>query len=76
MEDAKRRERAAARMQRATLHRTSLGDGEQDLSPIAGAEAISLLTALSRESWSLTGRELPTYTRGEIPCRTVPGRLT
>jgi hypothetical protein len=76
MEDAKRRGRAAARMGRAILHRTHLGDIEPDLTPLAGAEAISLLMALSRESWSLTGRELPTYARREIPCRAVPGRLT
>lgn len=76
MEDAKRRVRAVARRGRAILSRTHLGDIEQDLSPVTGPEAISLLTALSRESWSLTGRELPTYTRREIPCRAVPGRLT
>ena len=76
MEDAKRRERAAARRGRAILHRTHLGDIEPDLTPIAGADAISLVTALSRESWSLKGRAVASYSRREIPCRAVPGRLT
>jgi hypothetical protein len=76
MEDAERRMRAAARRSRAILHRTRLEPTEKDLTPIAGADAISLVASLTRESWSLARREDPMYTRGEIPCRVVPGRLT
>lgn len=47
---------------------------ETDLSPVAGAEAISLVTRLTRESWSLTGRPEPEYVRSAIPCRFVPRR--
>jgi hypothetical protein len=76
MEDAKRRERAEARRSRMILHKIRLGDPEVDLSPISGAQAISLVASLTRESWSLAGHEYPTYSRREIPCRVVPGRLT
>lgn len=42
------------------------------MSPIHGADAITLLTRLSRESWSLTGQEVVDYPRRAIPCRFVP----
>jgi hypothetical protein len=76
MDDSQRRARAEDRAKRAILHKSHLGPREKDLTPIAGGEAISLLTQLTRESWSLSGRDLPTYARREIPCRLVPGRLT
>jgi hypothetical protein len=47
---------------------------EDDLNPINGPEALSLVTALTKESWTLSGRALPEYTRADIPCRFVPGR--
>jgi hypothetical protein len=76
MEDANRRARAEARKTRAILNKARLAPRETDLTPIAGADAISLVASLTRESWSLAGRDDPTYTRREIPCRMVPGRLT
>jgi hypothetical protein len=76
MEDSNRRLRAEARRQGAILHKTTLRPRETDLTPIKGVEAISLVASLTRESWSLAGREYPKYTRQEIPCRLVPGRLT
>jgi hypothetical protein len=71
-----RRQRAEARRRTAILRRTQLQDREEDLDPIYGAEALSLVERLTRESWLLSGRELPNYTRSQIVCRFVPGRLT
>ncbi len=45
-------------------------------SPISGVEALTLVTQMTNEAWSLSGRALPTYTRASIPYRFVPGRLT
>lgn len=53
------------------IHKATLGR-EVDLSPISGEEAISLATQLSREAFSLAGREQPTYAREDIPVRFVP----
>lgn len=76
MSEAGRRARAQGRQARAILRKTRLQAEEADLSPIRGAEAISLLSRLTREGWELAGLDEPTYTRDEIPCRFVPGRLT
>ena len=64
--------RAQARSERMTLHKSRLGEPEADLDPIFGADAISLLSRLTRSSYSLAGRPMPTYTRATIPCRFVP----
>jgi len=72
MSDADRRERAEARRARVTLHRSKLERRERDLNPVWGAEAISLVTQLTRESWSAAGLEFPSYTRAETPVRFVP----
>lgn len=73
MSDTERRLRAERRRERAVLHRLRLGETEPDLSPIRGVEAISLVTQLTRESWSLSGRPWPEYSRAETPYRFVPG---
>lgn len=66
--------RAEARRERMTLRKARLGEAEVDLSPIFGADALSLVTRLTRASYSLAGISDPTYTRAEIPCRFVPRR--
>jgi hypothetical protein len=71
MEDAGRRQRAEARRARAVLLRTRLSSQKQDLTPLSGPEAISLVMHLTRESYSLAGLTEPTYTRDRIPCRFV-----
>lgn len=76
MSDADRTARADARRRRAVLRRTRLERREHDLTPIDGAAALSLVDALTRESWSESGKPLPTYSRTEVPIRFVPGRLT
>jgi hypothetical protein len=53
------------------LHRTQLEPRERDLHPVRGAEALSLVTILTREAWTLSGRPWPTYTRAEIPIEFV-----
>jgi hypothetical protein len=73
MSDTERRQRAEQRRQRAVINRARLGEVEPDLHPIRGVEAISLVTRLTRESWSLSGRPWPEYTRSETPYRFVPG---
>ena len=65
-----RRQRAEARRQRAVLVRTRLG-AEVELDPIEGAAAISLVTQLTRQAWTLAGLPFPDYPREAIPCRFV-----
>lgn len=74
--EAARRARAELRRSRATLSKTRLAAVEQDLTLIRGSDAISLVTRLTRECWSISGRDEPVYARNEIPCRFVAGRST
>jgi len=68
--------RAQAGRERMTLRKSRLGEPEVDLSPVFGAEAISLVYRLTRTSYSLAGAPQPTCTRASIPIRFVPGRAT
>ncbi len=68
--------RAEARRRSSVLHRTTLRSIEEELDPIEGPSAISLLTTLSAESWSATGAPFPDYPRDAIPVRFVRGRPT
>ena len=70
--DTDRKARAQERRERAVLRKSTLAAGEHDLHPLHGADAVSLLTRLSAESWALTGRAWPSYARHEIPHRFVP----
>jgi hypothetical protein len=72
MSELARRQRAEER-RRAVMRFVPLEEVEPDLDPIRGEQAISLVTQLTRESWSLSGRPVPTYTRSETPYRFVPG---
>jgi hypothetical protein len=64
--------RAKARSERMTLRKARLGEPEADIDPVFRADAISLVSRLTRSSYSLAG--LPTHdnTRATIPCRFVP----
>lgn len=64
--------RAKARGERMSLRKVRLGEQEADLDPVFGADAISLVSRLTRSSYSLAGRPTPTYTRATIPCKFVP----
>jgi len=66
-----RQARAEARRHGVALRKTTLESTEED-APIRGAAGMSLVMHLTRESWALSGREEPRYTRAEIPCRFVP----
>jgi len=55
-----------------TLRKTGLRRTEHDLSPVRGAEAVSLVETLTREAWTLAGLEQPRYTREATPYRFVP----
>lgn len=74
MSEADRARRAELRRQTAVLRRTRLTAREEDLDPVDGSAALSLVTVLTRESWSATGEPLPQYAREEIPVRFVPRR--
>ena len=54
------------------MHKGRLGEPEVDFSPVRGAEALSLLTRLTIESFSLAGHDLREYPRENIPVRFVP----
>jgi hypothetical protein len=69
MTDAERR--AYERRTRMSLHKARVGEPEVDLSPVFGAEAVSLVHRLTRMSYSLAGHPLPTYPRAQMPCRFV-----
>jgi hypothetical protein len=49
---------------------------EDDLTPIRGVDAISLVWPLTLESWSLARLDNPSYERATTPYRFMPGRLT
>lgn len=70
MTDAERR--AQIRRERMIIRKSRVGEPEVDLSPVFGAEAISLLGRLTRASYSLGEHPEPRYTRKQIPCRFVP----
>jgi hypothetical protein len=61
---------------RAILRKGTLGEREHDFDPVFGPAALSLVTRLSDESWSLSGLPWPSYSRQEIPCRFVRWRST
>jgi hypothetical protein len=63
-----------ARRTRAVLRKAVVQRNERDLSPLAGAEAVSLVWRLTRESWRLAGRDEPVYRRAAIPVRFVLGK--
>jgi hypothetical protein len=71
-EAAQRRARAEARRGRMILRKTTLSEGEIDLSPVWGEAAVSLVTELSETSWFFSGAPWPSYSRRQIPCRFVP----
>jgi hypothetical protein len=68
--------RAQARREGMILRKSQLGEPEADLSPVFGADAISLVYRLTRASYSLAGHPHPTYTRELIPWKFVPRRGT
>jgi hypothetical protein len=76
MHDEERRARADVRRLRAVLRKGMLQAREHDFDPISGPAALSLLTRLTDESWSLSGLPWPSYSRQEIPCRFVRWRST
>ena len=53
--------RAKARSERMTLRKAHLGEPEADFDPVFGAEAIYLVSRLTRSSYSLAASPTPTY---------------
>jgi len=73
MNDHERELRAAERRGRAVIRRVSLEDVTPDPNCLHGVDAISLVTQLTREGWSLSGQAWPEYRRSETLYRFVPG---
>lgn len=71
-EERARRERAEQRAKVTVLHKTQLGRGEVDFSPVRGIAAISLATRLTVESFNLARMEPAGYLRQSVPVRFVP----
>jgi hypothetical protein len=76
MSGVDRNARAATRRQAMVLRKTRLKAVEYDFSPVRGAEALSLTSRLTIESWALSGRSIPAYGRAETPYRFVSSRIT
>lgn len=73
MTDIGRNPRAIERRRRAIITRHALDDGGPDTVPVRGPDAISLVTRLTREAWSLSGRPWPDYDRASTSYRFRPG---
>lgn len=73
MSEMNRKMRATKRRTRMVISRSRFGESEVDDFPVFGAEAISLVTALTHEAWSISGRQRPDYDRMNTPYRFVPG---
>lgn len=69
--DKERKDRAKKRRQTMTVRFTTLDD-ESDPWPVRGPEAISLVTQITRDVWSLAGRPWPKYKRKDMPVRCIP----
>ncbi len=70
-DDAARRQRADARRGRITVSRVEEGAPRE--AAVRGAEAVTLVTQLSRAAWSLSGRPWPTYDRANMPGKLFRG---
>jgi hypothetical protein len=71
MSDDDRKRRAEHRQRTMTMRRTRLGE-EDDSVRLKGAEAISLVTKLTRMSFGYRQSDAASYTRRDIPVRFVP----
>ena len=76
MDNAERKARAQRRRESATLCRSTLSLQDRDPFPTRGEQALSLVSRLTRESWSFSRREQPRYDRMSTPYRFVRGPLT
>ena len=71
-EERARLERAAKRSKVMVLHKTRLGEREVDFTPVKGAAAISLVTRLTIESFSLGRLEPAEPSTQGVVVRFVP----
>ncbi len=72
-DEGSRAARAAARRQRAWVRKTTLGAEPPDPDQLFGEAAVDLAVRLSEQSWALSGRPVPSYSRSSIPIRFVAG---
>jgi hypothetical protein len=72
MNGQSRRDRAAERGKVMVLRKGQLGQPDTDFSPVRGADAISLATRLTVESFSLAGIGSAAGSRDCVQVRFVP----
>jgi len=72
LDDRARQERAALRAKAMVIRKARLGEPELDFSPVKGAEAISLATRLTIESFSLAQLHCAQQPRSSMAIRFVP----
>lgn len=70
-EQRARAARAAARRATMVVRKTRLGE-ELDFTPVAGPEALSLVTRLTLECWAMRGEPCPPLDRRTLRVRFVP----
>jgi len=68
--DDERKKRAEERRKTMKIRFTTLDD-QTDPWPVFGTAGVQLAAAITRQIWSFSGREVPTYERSEIPMRFV-----
>ncbi|MEO8900248.1 MAG: hypothetical protein ABI488_01500 [Polyangiaceae bacterium] len=71
LEELARQERAAERAKGMVIRKAQLGQREVDFTPVSGADAISLATRLTVESFSLARLDTR-YPREAMVARFVP----
>ena len=71
--EADRRQRAEERRHRVLLRKVAFHQQNEDPVVQRGPEALSLVTRLTAEGWSLSGRSWPSYDRAHTPYRFVQG---
>jgi len=54
------------------LAKRRLGDEEHDFTPVSGVEALSLVTRLTLECWTLRGETCAPLDRNKLEVRLVP----
>ena len=71
--DLDRQRRAEERRRRAVLRKVGFDEQDDAMAVLRGPEALSLVTRLTAEGWSLSGRPWPAYDRATTPYRFVRG---
>jgi hypothetical protein len=75
-DESERRGRAVARRDwPVSIHRLGEEPGDDLSATTTAEERLAMVWPLTLEAWRLTGRELPSYARAEMPVRVIRGYL-